>query len=241
MLYLEIALASLIAGALDTVAGFGGGLLLLPVLVLVAGSKDAVLLAALIPLGWNLPRVIMLRQWIDWKITGLFTLGIVPGTALGALLLDSVDPDLLRRGIGVLLLLFGIYYVLRLYFDLPGPRGAKRWVFPILGLVSGIIGGLLGAGHGPFQAGGLMSADVPVREATAINGALGGITALARIGSYGAAGLMHEGIWVPAIAGIIGAVAGAMLGIRLSRRAKDSTLELIVGVAIALAGFRMLL
>ena len=48
-LYLQIALAGLIAGTLDTVAGFGGSLLLLPVLVLIGGSKDAVLLAAIIP------------------------------------------------------------------------------------------------------------------------------------------------------------------------------------------------
>ena len=85
-----------------------------------------------------------------------------------------------------------------------------------------------------------MAADIPVREATAVNGALGGITALARVGSYGMAGLLHEDLWLPALAGIIGAAAGAVAGIRLSRRAKDSTLELIVGVAITLAGVRML-
>ncbi len=44
MVYLEIALAAMIAATLDTVIGFGGGLLLLPVLVMVVGSKDAVLL-----------------------------------------------------------------------------------------------------------------------------------------------------------------------------------------------------
>jgi uncharacterized membrane protein YfcA len=240
MLYLEIALASLIAGALDTVVGFGGGLLLLPVLVLVVGSKDAVLLAALIPLGWNIPRIVLLRQWINWRVVGLFALGIVPGTLIGALLLDSVDPELLRRAIGGLLVLFGIYYVMRLYMDLPGPRGVKSWVFPIVGVLSGIVSGLLGAGHGPLQAGALIAADLPVREVSAINGALGGLTAAARVGSYGVAGLLHEGIWIPALVGIVGAALGAVLGIRLSRRSKDSTLELIVGVAIALAGIRMI-
>ena len=35
--YIEIAIAALIAGTLDTVAGFGGGLLLIPILV--AGGR----------------------------------------------------------------------------------------------------------------------------------------------------------------------------------------------------------
>src|SRR2546421_12984934 len=119
MTYLVIALASLIAGTLDTVAGFGGALLLVPVLVLKIGSKDAVLLSALIPLGWNLTRLVMLRQFANWRTAGLFSLGIVPGAIIGAKLFDQIDPRLLSLAIGVPLILFGGYYVLRLYVDLP--------------------------------------------------------------------------------------------------------------------------
>ncbi len=241
LFYLEIVLASFIAGALDTVVGFGGGLLLLPVLVMTVGSKDAVLLAALIPLGWNLSRLVLLRRQVSWRATGLFTLGILPGAMLGAAYLSSIDPGALEVGIGGMLALFGLYYILRLYMAIPFPSGLKDWVFPIVGLVSGAIGSAVGAGNGPIQVGALAAASMPVREIAATGGALGGVTSIARVAAYGAEGLLYPELWIPAAVGIAGAVGGCLLGIRLSRRAKDSTLELLVGVVILLAGIKMLI
>jgi hypothetical protein len=39
--------------------------------------------------------------------------------------------------------------------------------------------------------------------------------------------------------GFLGAGLGAVMGIRLARRAKDSTLELVIGGALLLAGIRL--
>ena len=240
LLYFEILLASLIAGALDTVAGFGGGLLLLPVLVMLVGSTDAVLLAALIPLGWNIPRLILLHREINWRAAGLFALGIIPGAIIGAAFFSTIDPHALQIAIGVALSLFGIYYILRLYMELPSPTGLKSGMFPIVGLLSGVVGSVLGAGHGPIQVGALASASLPVREISATGGALGSITALARVAGYGMEGMLYPELWIPALLGIAGAIGGTFLGIRLSRRAKDTTLELVIGVVILLAGIRMM-
>ena len=238
----EIFLAALIAGVLDTVAGFGGGLLLLPILVLVVGSKDAVLLSALIPLGWNAVRIWMLREWITWRIVGLFSLGIVPGAILGGQFLSEIDAELLRRAIGIVLIFFGGYYVARLYFDIPAPISRmKQWGYVPLGLLTGAIGAVLGAGHGPLQTWGLSAGGLSPREIIASNGAIGGITALARVGGYGAAGLLHDGLWVPALVGIVAGAGGAIYGVRLSLRARDTTLELVIGGALLLAGVRMVL
>jgi uncharacterized membrane protein YfcA len=237
----EIILASLIAGVLDTVAGFGGALLLVPILVLVVGSHDAVLLSALIPLGWNSVRMWMLREWINWKIVGLFALGIVPGALFAGHYLEAIDPEILRRAIGAVLILFGSYYVARLYFDLPDPRGMKPWGYPVLGLVTGAIGAILGAGHGPLQSWGLAAGGLSPREIISNNGAIGGITALARLGGYAIAGSLHSGLWFPAALGFLAGAAGAVYGVRLSLRARDTTLELVIGAALLLAGVRMVL
>jgi uncharacterized membrane protein YfcA len=110
-----------------------------------------------------------------------------------------------------------------------------------VGLISGAVGSVLGAGNGPLQIGALASASFPVREIAATGGALGAVTTLARLAGYGMEGLLYPELWLPALAGIIGAIAGTVLGIRLSRRAKDSTLELLIGVVILLAGIKMML
>lgn len=241
LLFVQLLLAGLIAGTLDTAAGLGGGLLLLPILVAIAGGKDAVLLAALIPLGWNIPRLWLLRSWVDWRATALFGVGILPGAFLGASFLDSIDPAILRLAIGVMLIVFGGYYILRLYVDLPEPRGLKRWTFPAFGFVSGAVSGVLGAGNGPINALGLSAAGTPVREFVATNGSIGAFTAVARVIGYGINDLFHEDIWLPALIGFVGAWGGGLIGIRLSRRAKDSTLELLIGAVLLLAGIRMVM
>ncbi|MBK8912010.1 MAG: sulfite exporter TauE/SafE family protein [Chlorobi bacterium] len=237
--YAEIALAAFIAGTIDTVVGFGGGLLLLPILVLMVGTLDAVLLTALIPLGWNIPRILLLRNWIDWNKTMWFTLGILPGALFGGQLLGHLDAATVRVGIGCVMVLFGGYYILRLYVDLPKERLPGLWPLPVVGLLTGAVSAWVGAGNGPLQTWALDASGLNAHQAAATNGALGGITAVARCIAYGIAGELHSGLIPTAVVGTAGAVAGALLGVRYARRTKDSTLELVVGLAIVLAGIRM--
>ncbi len=239
MPFLEILIASLIAGLLDTVAGFGGALLLLPILIVMVGSKDAVLLTAIIPLGWNTVRIVLLHGWIARRAAVLFSIGILPGAWLGAHLLGVVDAAALRATIGYLLILFGIYYVVRLYVELPRMRSPGEWTYPIAGAVSAAIAALLGAGNGPVQTWAFAASSVGPREISATNGVLGAVTAIGRLASYGLNGMLHADIWLPGAVGLVGAVAGAAWGVRLSLRAKDSTLDMVLGVAILLAGVRM--
>jgi uncharacterized membrane protein YfcA len=239
--YLEIALGALIAGALDTVAGFGGVLLLLPILVLASDSHDAVLLSAIIPLGWNFVRIAMVRSWIKPRIALLFAAGIVPGALAGAWLLPGVDPDALRTAIGIVLVLFGTYHVIRLYIEVPELPHIADGLLPVVGFVSGVVGAVLGAGHGPLQSAALSATALTPREIAATNGVLGSVTAVSRLVGYAASGSLHSALWLPGAIGAIAGAIGAVVGIRLSRRGKDSTLELIIGVALVIAGIRMLL
>lgn len=237
----ELFLAGLIAGTLDTVVGFGGALLLLPILILLVGSIEAVLLSPVVSLAWSVPRLILTRQWIRWRDVGLFSIGIIPATIVGTILLGAIDPHLLRTGIGAMLVLFGAYYVLRLYVDIPQPKKLPGMTFPIVGFISGFVGTVLGAGHGPINGGALMAAGLPVRDGAATNGAIGGATALFRAISFSAKGFYTEDLLVPALITAAGACCGALLGVRLSRQSKDSTLELVIGIVMMLAGVKMVL
>ncbi len=240
ILFVEIFTAALIAGSLDTVVGFGGGLLLMPVLVLVMGSVDAVVVAPIIFLGWNIPRIALLREAINWRSVLLFSIGIVPGTILGALLLQWIDPSLLRVGIASLLIIFGAYYLVRLYAELPSLKTLSAWALPLVGFVSAIIGAILGAGHGPLQSIALSASDLSPHAVAATNGALGGITSLMRIAVYLIEGLFTPEIWTLGLVGAAGGWMGGVLGVRISRRTKDSTLELWIAVLLILAGVRMM-
>jgi hypothetical protein len=238
---LQIFLAALLAGILDTVVGFGGGLLLLPVLVMIVGGTDAVVLSALVPIGWNAVRMPLLRDLIDWKAIGLFMIGILPGTFLGAWGLDLVDPEALRSWIGIFLLLLGGYHVLRLYVEVPYPKISKVIAYPFVGLLAGTLTALLGAGNGPLQSWTMTAAGAIPRAVVAVNGFLGIASGAIRMVAYGWEGLLKDVPWIAGLIGLGAAVIGAVIGIRLSRRAADSTLRLLVGIAIILAGLKLTL
>ncbi len=127
------------AGALTTVAGMGGGLLLLlsmgvasDVLTALAASSPALLIG-------NLHRSFLYRNSVDWGIVRAFVLGAVPGALLGALVAVAVP------GWAVNLLLLGMTL-----FTLARARGLAR-VAPPRGamLPAGfVIGGLTGSAGG---------------------------------------------------------------------------------------------
>lgn len=85
---------------------------------------------------------------IDWKTLFAPTLGMVIGKVLGILLLSSIENDLLKKLLGLVLVLFAIYF----FF-----MGDKIQIRPTngkglaLGLVAGFVGGLYNI-SGPFLA-----------------------------------------------------------------------------------------
>lgn len=101
MLFVVSWLAATISGA----AGFGGALLLLPILTNILGVKAAVPVLAITQLLGNLSRVWFGRSQIAWKPAGLFLLGALPLSVLGSVLFTTLPSALITRGIGVLLLL----------------------------------------------------------------------------------------------------------------------------------------
>ena len=69
---------------------------------------------------------------------------------------------------------------------------------------------------------------------------LGVLSGGVRLIAYGLEGMLQNFPWVMAGAGFVSAVIGAIAGIRISRRASDSTLKLIIGIVIVIAGVRLM-
>jgi uncharacterized protein len=97
-------LAATVSGA----AGFGGALVLVPVLTSVLGVKAAVPVPTIMQLLGNLSRVWFGRAQIAWKPVGYFLLGALPLAVVGSLLFTGLAADAMTRGVGVLLLVIVI-------------------------------------------------------------------------------------------------------------------------------------
>lgn len=96
--------AALTGSTVGGVAGFGGGLVLLPTLVWAVGTKATIpTLTVAMALG-NLSRLWWSRREIDWSVVGAFLSGAVPAVALGAITYAGSRAEALSRIIGGFLL-----------------------------------------------------------------------------------------------------------------------------------------
>lgn len=106
---IELLGLSLVASIVAAVAGFGGSVILLPLVVNMFGIKAAVPILTVAQLLGNASRVWFGREAIDWKVVWYFSLGCIPSAVVGAIMFGFIHADWLKAGLGVFLLLTLIY------------------------------------------------------------------------------------------------------------------------------------
>lgn len=87
---LFLAIVGVLAGALTTFAGMGGGLMLVVVLSIGSDPRTALVTSAPALLVGNLHRLYLYRRALDRDVALRFVLGAVPGSLLGGTLLAVV-------------------------------------------------------------------------------------------------------------------------------------------------------
>lgn len=105
------------AGVLGGLFGIGGGLVIVPVLVLALGldQKTATgtsLFALLWPVGVLGVREYWRRGELRIDLGAWIAIGLVLGILVGALMTKPMSAAQLKRGYGVFLLVVGLYYLL---------------------------------------------------------------------------------------------------------------------------------
>ena len=147
--------AAFSAAAISGAAGFGGALLLLPLLVATVGVTQAVPLLTIAQLIGNLSRAGFGFTQIQWKPVGLFLLGAIPFSLVGALSFVQSPKELITRAIGAAILVF----VALKYFGLLEIKSGRAVLIGGGGLV-GFLSGLVGSA-GPLGAAIFFSLGLP--------------------------------------------------------------------------------
>ena len=113
---LVVAGIGLVAGVLSGLFGIGGGIVIVPMLILLVGltTTQAVgtsLAALLLPVG----ALGALEYWrggfVDLRLAAVLALGLLLGAYLGARLGISLQVEVVQRGFGMLLVIVGIRFV----------------------------------------------------------------------------------------------------------------------------------
>lgn len=99
-----VLVAGLLAGTLGGIVGTGSSLVLMPILVMLFGPRQAVPIMAIAAILGNAGRVLAWRRSIDWRACAAYSSTAIPGAIVGACLLLTIPPGIADTALGVFFL-----------------------------------------------------------------------------------------------------------------------------------------
>ena len=228
---------AVLSGSTAAVVGFGIGSLLTPWLAVRFGTEVAVGAVAVPHLLATAVRLVQHRRHVDWTVLRLFGVASAAGGLAGALLVTQLDRRLLTLALGVLLMMTaGANLIPRVRTWQPA-----RSIAPVLGLLSGLFGGLAG-NQGGLRAAALLPFGLGPRPFIATSTAIALVIDLARTPAY----LVQEGgvllaLWQPIGIATAGCLVGTVLGERLLLGLPLERFRQVVAGAVGALGIWLLL
>jgi len=104
MAYLLVLAVGLAAGTISGIIGTGASIMLVPVLVLAFGPKQAVPIMAIAALLGNVAKMAVWWREIDWRACLVYSLTGIPTAALGARTLLALPPRAVDLALGIFFL-----------------------------------------------------------------------------------------------------------------------------------------
>jgi uncharacterized protein len=134
-------LAAFLGGLASGIAGFAMGFVVSGIWLHIITPIQTTTLIVGYGLWTQGYGVWMLRRALSWRSVAPFIMGGVIGVPIGTMLLTSINPAYLRMGVGLLLMLYGIYGLARPAFK-PVQAGIPADVS--IGFLNGLFAGLTG-------------------------------------------------------------------------------------------------
>jgi len=215
---------------LSAVAGFGGGVLLLPVFTQLFGLRVAVPVLTLAQLVSNGSRVAFNRHHLNWQIIRQFALGAVPLALAGGLLFATAPLGVLKRGLGVFLLVIVAWRRFR-----PTPPRVSERAFVGVGAASGLGSALVGS-VGPLTAPFFLAYGL-VKDAYIGTEAAAAVTLhLSKLVAYGGGDLLTRDVLTLGGALAPATMLGAWAGKKTVHRISDRVFVALVEAGLVVSG-----
>jgi uncharacterized membrane protein YfcA len=135
----------LIAGMVGGIVGFGSSIMLMPVLVVAFGPREAVPIMAVAAIMTNLSRILVWWRDVDWRACAAYSITGVPAAVLGARTLLVLPPGIIDVALGAF---FIAMVPLRRLIAARDLR-LNLWHLAIIGVVIGFVTGIV-ATTGPL-------------------------------------------------------------------------------------------
>ncbi|MFO7984285.1 MAG: sulfite exporter TauE/SafE family protein [Desulfatiglandaceae bacterium] len=214
------------------IGGFGGALFSMPLLLLFADPKWAAPVVVLCYTINRIPALFVLRKNLMWNHSLLLIAAAAPGAFLGTYFLKSLEPGIIMKILGTLLILYSAYKLLapaaKLHFSI-------FWAIPT-GFLSGVLGGAFGTDGPPV----VVYAALKPWSKEQVIGMLHSFFLFANllvIGSYGYHRLLSASVLTVSAITAPFAVAGFFSGLKINRCIRQRHFEIILSCMIGVMGF----
>lgn len=229
--------AAFLTSALTAVAGLGGGIILLAVLLLYLEPVTAIPVHGAIQLVSNGSRTWIQRSFVAWPLVARFSVLLLPAGLLGLGVVTSLPASPLRATIGVFALLATWWPRGLLLGVQPGTTDPERR-FIVLGGVVGFLNVTIGA-PGPFLGPFFRDLGLPRQGVVGSFAACQSLGHAVKIALFAGAGFVFREYALLMAVGVVGVVAGTALGSRLLDRVSEGVFQWLYRIAITLIAIRL--
>ena len=231
-----VVIAVFVGAALNALAGFGFALVTVPVMALVVGPKDAVVLSAIVGLVSNWGVLVRNRSDVDRPVAARVLLGSMVGMPLGVLVLTRIAEDPLKILIAVAVLASAAVLATGRTLADPRPRTDV-----VAGFASGLFNTSIGISGPPvvMLLAGRGMAKAPFRATSVTVFGIAGVVALVL---FGISGRYDQTVLVAAAVALPAMPLGWLTGDRLHRRFDEEPFRrlvlvlMVVTASVVIAG-----
>lgn len=229
---LILLLIVLIGSAMQRISGMGLGLIAGPVLMIILGPVEGILVVNVLAFANAGATTLTVREYVDWKKFALIASVLILGSIPAALLVREVSGDLLQVLVGALLLV-----------ALAATTFGKKYIPTVSGktpaLVAGVAGGFMNTLAGIAGPAITVYAQASRWPQQSFSATLQPIFMVAGAISFGTkmfagAGSLSDTNWLIWPVGVIGMALGLWLGVMLSKKVpRESARKLALLLAAA--------
>ena len=205
-------LALFLSAIIRQISGFGFALVSMPLLTLVLGIRMATPFVAIT--GVTVGLLMISANWRQADRRALIQLSgaALFGVPLGVLLLGALPEEIVKRGLGLLLVVYSLYALIQPQL----PLVKKGWVTLVCGFVSGVLTGAYNTGGPPVVVYGTLRHWTPEQFRSTLQLFFLLVSGLAMIG-HGLAGLCSQEMWWLYLYSLPGLYLGHLAGEHLHR------------------------
>ena len=228
-------ISAFIAEIVGTMIGFGSSTLFLPLALFFVDFKTALILVAFFHIFGNLGRITFFRHGLDKRLLLIFGVPSVILTIAGALLVNYIPQETLKLCLGIFLLMFSIFSIVKPSFKFKASM--KNAVLG--GSISGFLAGLIGTGgavRGAFLTAFNLRKKVYIATAAAIALAVD----ITRIPIYFGSGFLESKFYIYLPMLFIIAIAGSYLGKKIVDKIPQRAFRKVVLGAIAIISLKFM-